>query len=124
VYPVPPADQAGLGVHVTLELDGGVRFGPDVELIERATDYRVDETRAAAFAVAASRFLPGITADDLTPDQSGIRPKLKVAAGVVPDFVIREESAAGAPGWVNLVGIESPGLTSCLEIASRVAALL
>lgn len=122
IYPVPPADQAGLGVHVTLELDGGVRLGPDIESIARVVDYRVDETRAAAFAKAAARFLPGIVADDLSPDQSGIRPKLTVAGGGVADFVIREERAAGAAGWVNLVGIESPGLTCCLEIADVVAA--
>ncbi|MGZ3442987.1 MAG: NAD(P)/FAD-dependent oxidoreductase [Polyangia bacterium] len=124
VYPVPPRDQAGLGVHVTLELDGSVRLGPDVEPIARVQDYRVDADRAGAFAAAASRYLPGISAEDLAPDQAGIRPKLRTADGSVPDFVICEESAAGLPGWVNLVGIESPGLTCCLEIATRVAARL
>ncbi|MCU1278786.1 MAG: Aminobutyraldehyde dehydrogenase [bacterium] len=124
VYPVPPRDQAGLGVHVTLELDGSVRLGPDVEPISRVYDYRVDADRASAFAAAASRYLPGICARDLSPDQAGIRPKLRAADGAVPDFVVREESAVGLPGWVNLVGIESPGLTCCLEIATRVATLL
>ena len=124
VYPVPPCDQAGLGVHVTLELDGSVRLGPDVEAIDRVYDYRVDGTRATAFAAAASRYLPAITAEDLAPDQAGIRPKVQAAPGAVPDFIVREESDRGLPGLVNLVGIESPGLTCCLEIAARVATLL
>jgi L-2-hydroxyglutarate oxidase LhgO len=124
VYPVPPRDQAGLGVHVTLELDGSVRLGPDVEAIERVQDYRVDDARAEAFAQAASRYLPAIVAADLAADQAGIRPKLRPAGGGVPDFIVREESDRGRPGLVNLVGIESPGLTACLEIARRVSSLL
>ena len=124
VYPVPPRDHAGLGVHVTLELDGAVRFGPDVEPIERVCDYRVDPSRAVAFAAAAARYLPGIVAEDLAPDQAGIRPKLPAVGGAAADFVVREESDRGVPGWVNLIGIESPGLTASLEIGHRVASLL
>jgi L-2-hydroxyglutarate oxidase LhgO len=115
IYPVPPPDHAGVGVHVTLELGGGVRLGPDVEpLGGRAGSLAVDESRREAFAAAAARYLDGVTPDDLMADQAGIRPK--VSGG---DFVIHEEN-----GWVNLCGIESPGLTSCLAIAERVAALL
>ena len=124
-YPVPPPGLAGLGVHVTVDLSGGVRLGPDVEILStRTLDYRVDEARAPAFFAAASKYLPGLRLASLSPDQAGIRPKLLAPPGQAPAFVIAEESARGLPGWVNLIGIESPGLTCCLEIADEVAALV
>ena len=125
VYPIPFAQLTGLGVHVTLELDGGVRLGPDVEWLDgRARDYAVDERKRDAFFAAASSYLRGLLPDDLVPDQSGIRPKLQRPGGELRDFVIAEESARDLPGWVNLIGIESPGLTCALEIAERVATLV
>ncbi len=125
IYPVPFKNLTGLGVHVTLELDGSVRLGPDVEWLDgRAIDYAVDERRRDAFFAAASSYLRGLRPDDLVPDQSGVRPKLQAPGEPLRDFVIAEESARGLPGWVNLVGIESPGLTCALEIAERVAALV
>ena len=125
IYPVPPADLAFLGLHVTLDSAGGMRIGPDVEVLgHREPRYDVDEARRPAFFAAASRYLAGIVEEDLVPDQSGVRPKLGSPGGPVRDFVIREESARALPGWVNLVGIESPGLTASLAIAGRVAALL
>jgi L-2-hydroxyglutarate oxidase LhgO len=121
VYPVHGA--AGLGVHVTLDLGGRVRFGPDAHYVE-AIDYAIDPRKAAAFAEAAGRYLPGLRAEWLTPDQAGIRPKLQAPGQAFRDFVVAEESARGLPGLVNLIGIESPGLTASLAIAERVAALL
>jgi L-2-hydroxyglutarate oxidase LhgO len=121
VYPVHGA--AGLGVHVTLDLGGRVRFGPDAHYVE-AIDYAIDPAKAAAFAEAAGRYAPGLRAEWLTPDQSGIRPKLQAPGEPFRDFVIAEESARGLPGLVNLLGIESPGLTASLAIAERVAGLL
>lgn len=126
IYPVPPRDLAGLGVHLTLELDGAMRLGPDVvPLAERREDYDVPEDAAETFFASASRYLRGIARADLSPDQAGIRPKLAPhLPGEPRDFVIAEESARGLPGWVDLIGIESPGLTCALEIADEVAALL
>jgi L-2-hydroxyglutarate oxidase LhgO len=125
VYPVPNPALTGLGVHVTVDLAGGVRFGPDVEFLgDRVRDYQVPPSKAAGFAERASRYLPALRADDLRPDQSGIRPRRVLPDGVVPDFVIAEERARGLPGWINLIGMESPGLTCCLAIAREVRALM
>lgn len=125
VYPVPHAGLAGLGCHVTLDLAGDIRLGPDVEFLQQRTlDYSVPPARAGQFASAVAAYLPGVTEADLLPGQSGIRARRVTADATPPDFVIAEEGAAGFPGWINLVGIESPGLTCCLEIADRVATLV
>lgn len=121
VYPLH--GQAGLGVHVTLDLAGRVRFGPDTEYVA-APRYDVDPAKAARFAEAAGRYLPGLRAEWLAPDYAGVRPKLAGPGVAFRDFVIAEESARGLPGLVNLVGIESPGLTAAPAIAERVARLL
>lgn len=123
VYPVPHAES--LGVHVVVSLDGGVKFGPDVEYLDaRRKDYTVDEGRRAAFAEAARHILPSVRDEDLRPDMAGIRPKLQARGGPQTDFVIREESDRGLPGFVNLIGIDSPGLTASTAIARHVASLL
>lgn len=125
IYPVPPAGLAGLGLHVTVDLAGVARVGPDVEVQQnRRMWYDVDETRRGRFLEAVSRYLPCVVEDDLVPDQSGIRPKLGVPGGAIRDFVICEESSRGLPRWVNLIGIESPGLTASLAIARMVSDLL
>jgi L-2-hydroxyglutarate oxidase LhgO len=123
VYPVPNA--LSLGTHAVLGLDGRVRFGPDAEHVpDRALDYRVDESKRAAFGESVRRLVPAITDDDLAPDLAGIRAKLQGPGEGFRDFVVAEESARGLPGLVNLIGIDSPGLTSAPAIADRVAELL
>lgn len=126
LYPVlPPGHGSLTGIHLTVDLDGELKLGPDVEVLgERRPDYAVDEGRRDSFLASARRYLPALEADDLSPDQSGIRARLQRPGGPFRDFVLAEESGRGLPGWVNLVGIESPGLTSCLEIAREVRALL
>lgn len=126
LYPVHPVGFGSvLGIHLTFDLEGEMRLGPDVEVLStRRQDYAVDEGRRDSFLVAARRFLPSLGPEDVSPDQSGIRARLQVVGGPFRDFVIAEESQRGLPGWVNLVGIESPGLTSCLEIAREVRVLL
>jgi L-2-hydroxyglutarate oxidase LhgO len=125
VYPVPHAGLAGLGCHVTLDLAGDVRLGPDVEFLPaRTLDYSVPSARATRFAEAVRSYLPAVREADLLPGQSGIRARRITGDAAPPDFVIAEERAAGLPGWVNLVGIESPGLTCSLEIADEVARLV
>lgn len=123
VYPVPGAHS--LGTHAVLDVAGRLRFGPDVEyLAERRVDFRVDVARRPAFGQAVRRLLPMITDDELQPDQSGIRAKLQGPGEAFRDFVIAEESARGLPGWVNLIGIDSPGLTASPAIARQVERLI
>ncbi len=121
VYPVPAPKHEGLGVHATIDLGGRVRFGPDVEYVD-SIDYRVDEGKRDAFYESILKYLPGISRESLSPDMCGIRPKLQGPGEEIRDFVIQEESRLGLPRWVNLIGIESPGLTACLAIAGHVAA--
>lgn len=118
IYPVP--QQAGLGIHLTLDLAGRVRFGPDAQYVEARDDFGVDPSKGAAFAEAIARYLPGAAGASLLPDYAGIRPKLAGPGEAFRDFVVEEGSAWGRPGFVGCFGIESPGLTSALAIAERV----
>jgi L-2-hydroxyglutarate oxidase LhgO len=117
VYPAP--ESAGLGVHMTLDLAGQARFGPDVEWVDRV-DYRVDPARADGFYAAIRRYWPGLPNDSLQPAYSGIRPKISGPNEPAADFRISGPAEHGIPGLVNLFGIESPGLTSCLALAAHV----
>ena len=119
IYPVP--ERGGLGVHLTLDLGGQAKFGPDVEWIE-TPDYTVDPTRAERFYAAIRSYWPGLPDGALAPGYAGIRPKLP-AADAAADFVIQGRETHGIAGLVNLYGIESPGLTSALAIAEHVAAM-
>lgn len=118
IYPVP--EPGGLGVHLTLDLNGVARFGPDVEWTD-GTDYRVDPSRADRFYGEIRKYWPALADGSLQPAYSGIRPKLSARGEPNADFVIQESSVHGVESLVNLFGIESPGLTSCLAIAEHVA---
>jgi L-2-hydroxyglutarate oxidase LhgO len=123
VYPVPTKDS--LGVHALLDLGGRLKFGPDVEyLSDRGLDYRIDESKRHAFAESVRHILPNIRDEDLTPDMCGIRPKLQVEGGPARDFIISEESGKGLSGLVNLIGIDSPGLTASPAIAKYVSRIV
>ncbi|UCF90125.1 MAG: NAD(P)/FAD-dependent oxidoreductase [Desulfobacterales bacterium] len=125
VYPVPLPNNVGLGVHATIDLNGQIRLGPNAKYLpERNYDYTVDQAEQKAFFESAHRFLPFIQYEDLSPAMAGIRPKLQRPGDAVRDFIIHEESDKGFPGVVNLVGMESPGLTSCIAIARYVKRLL
>lgn len=117
IYPVPHENLTGLGVHATLNLGGQLRFGPDTEYVDHL-DYTVDARKKAAFYKSACKIITGLDESRLTPDMAGIRPKLKGPG--VRDFIIRNESANGLPNFINLIGIESPGLTASLAIARHV----
>jgi L-2-hydroxyglutarate oxidase LhgO len=122
IYPAPV--QGGLGVHVTLDLSGRMRFGPDVEWLDlddpQQLDYTVDLRRADGFYAAVRRYWPGLPDGALTPDYAGCRPKLSGPGAPAADFRIDGPETHGVAGLVNLFGIESPGLTSSLAIADAV----
>lgn len=125
IYPLPERDITGLGIHTTVDLDGRLKLGPNTVYLEKGEeDYAVDPEHAVDFYRVAQKFLPFLEEQDLLPDQAGIRPKLQKPGDPVRDFLIREESERNLPGLVNLIGIESPGLTACLSIADYVAELL
>jgi L-2-hydroxyglutarate oxidase LhgO len=118
VYPVPEA--AGLGIHATIDMGGRVKFGPDVEWVESDQDLIVDPARAEKFYAAIRTYWPGLPDGALVADYAGIRPKLHGATEPMPDFRIDGPELHGVPELVNLLGIESPGLTSSLAIAEMV----
>jgi len=119
IYPVP--EPGGLGTHLTLDLAGAARFGPDVEWVDRL-DFGVDPAKAAAFATSVRGFWPGVDADLLQPGYAGIRPKISGPGAPNADFVVSGPADHGLAGVVNLFGIESPGITASLALAEIVAA--
>ncbi|QNN59001.1 NAD(P)/FAD-dependent oxidoreductase [Diaphorobacter ruginosibacter] len=121
IYPVPEA--AGLGVHLTLDLGGQAKFGPDVEWVDGPDQLVVDETRCAGFYDEVRKYWPDLADGALTAGYAGIRPKISGPGEAAADFVIQGPQVHGVPGLVNLFGIESPGLTSSLAIGEHVAAL-
>jgi len=119
IYPVP--EKAGLGVHLTVDLGGQAKFGPDVEWIDEI-DYVVDPSRGDKFYAAIREYWPDLKDGALQPGYAGIRPKLQALSEIAKDFVIQDRSSHGVKGLINLYGIESPGLTSSLAIAEEVLA--
>jgi len=121
IYPIP--EQAGHGIHLKPGLDGRVLLGPSARYV-KAVDYSVDGTHKEVFYNSARRFLPILELQDMAPESAGIRPKLQGQGEDFRDFVIREENELGFPGFINLVGIESPGLTCAPAIAEYVATIV
>jgi L-2-hydroxyglutarate oxidase LhgO len=125
VYPVPHHNMEGIGIHVTIDMGGGVKLGPDVKYLEtNIYDYRVTESKKEAFFTSAKKFLPFLEFDDLSPEMAGIRPKIQKPGEPERDFYIAEELQRGFRGFINLIGIESPGLTSSVAIAKYVLGLI
>jgi L-2-hydroxyglutarate oxidase LhgO len=122
IYPMP--EDGGLGVHLTLDLGGQARFGPDVEWVDRADDYDVDPARAEGFYGAIRTYWPALPDGALVPGYVGVRPKLQAPGEPAADFVIQGPADHGVDGLVNLYGIESPGLTASLAVAEEVLARL
>ena len=121
IYPVP--ESAGLGVHLTIDLAGQAKFGPDVQWVASAGDLVVDPARGDAFYAQVRKYWPGLRDGALLPAYAGIRPKIQAAEQGAADFLIQGPADHGVAGLVNLLGIESPGLTSALAIGQHAAAL-
>lgn len=129
IYPAPEPGLGGLGTHLTLDISGRIRFGPDVEWVDDLSNLAVNTSRLAEAIVQIKKFFPEIQEEAIVPDYAGIRPKLRGKSATVDsklsfdDFYIEREED-GVSGFVNLMGIESPGLTSCLAIGEMVHGLL
>ncbi len=129
VYPLPDTKGGGLGIHLTIDLEGNARLGPDIDWsapdrIDYSFTEAMEEDLVPKFVEAARHYLPELKPEDLHAGFVGIRPKLVDSAGKMLDFYVAEESARGHAGWVNLIGIESPGLTASLAIADEAVRLL
>jgi L-2-hydroxyglutarate oxidase LhgO len=121
VYPAPTP--VSLGAHADIALDGSFKMGPSAVYVD-AIDYDVDASHQQEFFERTHKFLPFVEYDDLSPDMSGIRPKLYAKGEPVKDFIITDEKKWGLPGLIDLIGIESPGLTSCLALAEHVEGIV
>jgi L-2-hydroxyglutarate oxidase LhgO len=125
IYPVPHHNLEGIGIHVTIDMGGGVKLGPDVKYLEsNVYDYKLTASKQEAFYKSAKKFLPFLEYDDIAPEMAGIRPKIQKPGEPVRDFYIMEESNKGCHGFINLIGMESPGLTSSIAIAKYVKGLI
>jgi L-2-hydroxyglutarate oxidase LhgO len=124
VYPMPHPHLVFVGIHITIDRAGQIKLGPDTEYLDplppEAEWYKFDDTRREKFHSAVHRYFPALEREDLSPGQVGVRPKVRGSENSFRDFIIAEESARGLPGLVNLVNIESPGLTCAREIAREV----
>lgn len=128
VYPLPHQHLVSVGIHITIDKAGQVNLGPDMDYLDPSIPesewYKFDETRKEKFFEAVKRYFPAIELSDLSPGQVGVRPKLKGSEDQVKDFIIREESDRSLRGLINLIGIESPGLTCSREIAREVVSII
>ena len=125
VYPVPHQNMEGIGIHVTIDMGGGVKLGPDVKYLEsNVYDYKLTASKQEAFFKSAKKFLPFLEFDDIAPEMAGIRPKIQKPGEPLRDFYMMEETGRGYPGFINLIGMESPGLTSSIAIAKYVDKLI
>lgn len=125
VYPVPRPHGHSLGIHAGIDLAGNLRFGPDEHYMkENIIDYNIDETQKQAFFESASKYMQKLKVEDFYPDTAGIRPKLQGPDDDFRDFVIKDEKEFGLEGFINLIGIESPGLTAAPAIARMVKGML
>ncbi len=121
IYPTP--EEASLGIHTVMDLDGGLKLGPNAYYTDKI-DYDVDPAKREIFYRSAKRFLPFLELSDLSPDMAGVRAKLQAEGESERDFVISDEASKGFSGFINLIGIESPGLTASLAIAKYVESMV
>ena len=125
IYPVPEQNNVGLGIHTTTDISGRLKLGPNAFYLEDGKqDYSVDGSKKEEFYNAVKDFLPFIEMDDLSPDYSGIRPKLQPLGKGERDFIIVNEAERGYKNFINLIGIESPGLTASMAIAEYVCSVI
>ena len=123
IYPLPEPDTVGLGIHSSQDLSGQLRFGPDADYVG-CINYAIESAKSIGFTQSIQRYFPGISAEKLEPDYSGIRPRLARSEGAFADFIIQKQSKHGVENLIQLFGIESPGLTASLAIARHIESLV
>ena len=123
IYPIPEANETGLGIHATLDLSSQLRLGPDTEYVD-AIHYAIDESKAGLFAAAIAKYYPAITPEQLVPAYAGVRPKITAPGEPAADFAIQDGADTGMPGLIQLFGMESPALTASLAIGEVVRDML
>ena len=122
IYPLPDKAKGSLGIHLTLDQTGSAKLGPSADWVKnRNEDYNVDSSLVDKFYNEAKLYIKGLKKEDLSADYSGIRPKIWMNDNPMPDFYISHEEDKGYPGWINLIGIESPGLTASIAIGNDIA---
>ena len=125
IYPLPDSKNGSLGIHLTIDKSAEAKLGPDAEWINfNKIDYSVNKNSMMKFFDEGARYLKNLKVEDLTPDYSGIRPKIYDKKNVFPDFYIQHEEKNGYPGWINLIGIESPGLTASISIGNEISSII
>lgn len=125
IYPVPEKNWSGIGIHITKDLEGYMKLGPDIQYLKyNVEDYEIPKNKINQFYSAAKKYIPNLQKSELTPDLAGIRAKLQKKGEPFRDFVIQNEADKGCDGFINLIGIESPGLTSSLAIAKYVKKII
>ena len=122
VYPLPNEKQGSLGIHLSFDETQMMRLGPSADWVDgKEENYDVEEYLLDQFFSEGCQYIRGLEKEDLSPDYAGIRPKIWVDENPMPDFYISHEQEKGFPGWINLIGIESPGLTSAIAIGEDIA---
>tara|TARA_Y100000746_G_C15451841_1_gene427497 strand:+ start:186 stop:1298 length:1113 start_codon:yes stop_codon:yes gene_type:complete len=125
IYPLPDMKHGSLGIHLTIDRDGMARLGPNADWIDdRQEDYKVDDSLNEVFYEEGKKYILDLKLNELTADYSGIRPKIFMDNNSMPDFYINHEEKNGFPGWINLIGIESPGLTGSISIGNDIAKII
>jgi L-2-hydroxyglutarate oxidase LhgO len=125
IYPVPHHNMEGIGIHVTIDMGGGVKLGPDVKYLEsNVYDYKLTASKQEEFYNSAKKFLPFLEYEDIAAEMAGIRPKIQKPGEPLRDYYIMEEGKRGFPGFISLIGMESPALTSSIAIAKYVYSLI
>ena len=125
VYPLPDKEHGSLGIHLTIDADQMARLGPNADWIEdRIENYNVDQSLAKIFFDEGRKYIDNLKPEDISPEYAGIRPKISLIENSMPDFYIEHEDKNGYPGFINLIGMESPGLTACLSIGEFISDLI
>jgi len=125
IYPLPDKEHGTLGIHLSFDQNNSVKLGPSAHWLEnKKENYDIDEKLIDQFYNEGKLYIKNLEKEDLSPDYSGIRPKIYIDNNPMPDFYIEHEESKGLPGWINLIGIESPGITASIAIGEKISKIV